>query len=56
LSQHSGVEGEVLIKLCIIAFEGLAHPYKENIVKFAGKTKVVALPEVGKMLLEAKTA
>jgi large subunit ribosomal protein L13 len=44
-----------LIGFCMTAFEGLAHPYKENIVKFAGKTKVAVLPEVGKMLLEAKT-
>ncbi|KAH0548169.1 hypothetical protein GP486_008109, partial [Trichoglossum hirsutum] len=36
------------------AFEGQAHPYKENIVKFAGKTKITALPEVKKTLVEAK--
>jgi len=33
-------------------FEGLAHPYKENIVKFAGKTKIAELPEVKKTMLE----
>ncbi|KAI9867014.1 MAG: 54S ribosomal protein L13 [Trichoglossum hirsutum] len=35
------------------AFEGLAHPYKENIVKFDGKTKITTLPEVKKTLAGA---
>lgn len=28
------------------AFEGLAHPYKENIVKFGNKSVIGNLPEV----------
>ncbi|KAI9871063.1 MAG: 54S ribosomal protein L23, mitochondrial [Pleopsidium flavum] len=37
------------------AFEGPAHPYKENLVKFGGKTKIAELPEVKTELLKAKT-
>ncbi|KZF22737.1 ribosomal protein L13 [Xylona heveae TC161] len=36
-------------------FEGVSHPYKENIVKFGGKTKIAELPEVKEALLKAKS-
>jgi large subunit ribosomal protein L13 len=39
----------------VTVFEGLAHPYKENIVKFAGKTKLAELPEVKKTIAEVKS-
>ena len=45
----------VLIDFYVVAFEGLAHPYKENIVKFAGEMKIAELPEVKKTLLEVKS-
>jgi large subunit ribosomal protein L13 len=44
-----------LTDIYTIAFEGLAHPYKENIVKFDGKTKIGESPEVKKTLLEVKS-
>lgn len=37
-----------------VAFEGTAHPYKENVVKFEGKTRIAELPEVKADLLKAK--
>lgn len=37
-----------------LAFEGPAHPYKENLVKFEGKTRIAELPEVKTELLKAK--
>ncbi|KAI9828975.1 MAG: hypothetical protein M1819_006474 [Sarea resinae] len=37
------------------AFEGLAHPYKENVVKFAGETKIAELPEVKAEFIKAKS-
>jgi len=44
------------ISLTIIAkaFEGTAHPYKANIVKFGGMSKIADLPEVKKALQKAK--
>ncbi len=39
-----------------LAFEGTAHPYKENVVKFEGKTRIAQLPEVQAELLKAKEA
>lgn len=36
------------------AFEGLAHPYKENIVRFGGKVRIGELPEVQTTLAKAK--
>lgn len=36
------------------AFEGLAHPYKENIVKLSGKS-ITELPQVKETLEKAKT-
>jgi hypothetical protein len=33
-------------KLSTLAFECSAHPYKENIVKFAGRTRIGQHPEV----------
>ncbi len=36
-----------------LAFEGPAHPYKENLVKFEGKTKIAELPGVKTDLLKA---
>lgn len=37
-----------------LAFEGPAHPYKENVVKFGGKTRIAELPEVQAELLKAR--
>ncbi|KAI9820274.1 MAG: 54S ribosomal protein L23, mitochondrial [Pycnora praestabilis] len=37
------------------AFEGLAHPYRENVVKFAGITRIADLPEVKTELLKARS-
>jgi large subunit ribosomal protein L13 len=39
----------------VIAFEGLAHPYKENIVKF-GNESVLSNPKVQEAFKEAKTS
>lgn len=36
------------------AFEGLAHPYKENIVKFGNKSVIGNLPEVQQAFKKAK--
>lgn len=36
------------------AFEGLAHPYKENIVKFGNKSVMGNLPEVQEAFKEEK--
>jgi len=38
------------------AFEGTAHPYKANIVKFGGKSLIASLPEVKEALLKAKSS
>jgi len=35
------------------AFEGVAHPYKENIIKFGGMPKIAELPEVKATLAQA---
>ncbi|KAI4128757.1 MAG: hypothetical protein LQ347_004045 [Umbilicaria vellea] len=35
-------------------FEGAAHPYKENLVKFDGRTRTMDLPEVKTEMLETK--
>jgi hypothetical protein len=38
-----------------IVFEGLAHPYKDNLVKFGGRTHIVRqLPEVTKSIEAVK--
>jgi large subunit ribosomal protein L13 len=39
-----------------VAFEGLAHPYKENIVKFGNQSVLGNLPEVQEALKEVKEA
>lgn len=52
------------IKLCTVeltsffqlAFEGLAHPYKDNIVKFGGKSVLGANREIAEAFKEAKEA
>lgn len=36
------------------AFEGLAHPYKENIVKFGNQSVLGNLPEVKEAFKESK--
>ncbi|KAH8821543.1 mitochondrial 54S ribosomal protein YmL23 [Xylogone sp. PMI_703] len=36
------------------AFEGDAHPYKENIVRFAGKAKIAEWPTAGAVAAEAE--
>ena len=36
-----------------LAFEGLAHPYKENIVKINGQSVIGNLPEVKEAFKEA---
>jgi large subunit ribosomal protein L13 len=43
--------------LVLIAFEGLAHPYKDNVVKFNGKStmRIGELPEVKKTLESTKS-
>jgi hypothetical protein len=38
------------------AFEGLAHPYKENIVKVGNDSVIGNLPEVQETLQKAKAA
>lgn len=38
------------------AFEGTAHPYKENVVKFGGKAKIAELPDVKRLLEKAKVS
>jgi len=35
------------------AFEGVAHPYKENIIKFGGMPRIAELPEVKATLAQA---
>lgn len=37
-----------------IVFEGLAHPYKDNIVKFAGKPHIPSLPQVKQAFANSK--
>ena len=36
-----------------LAFEGVAHPYKENIIKFGGMPRIAELPEVKATLAQA---
>ncbi|KAI9798932.1 MAG: hypothetical protein M1825_004945 [Sarcosagium campestre] len=36
-------------------FEGLAHPYKPNIIRFGGKTRIGDLPEVKAALADASS-
>ena len=36
-----------------LAFEGVAHPYKENIIKFGGMPRIAELPEVKATLVQA---
>jgi large subunit ribosomal protein L13 len=38
-----------------LAFEGLAHPYEENIIKIGNKSVIAELPEVKEAFLKAKT-
>jgi hypothetical protein len=46
----------MLIQLFDTVFEGLAHPYKDNLVKFSGRTHVVRqLPEVTQSIEAVKT-
>lgn len=38
------------------AFEGHAHPYKQNIVKFGGKSVMGELPEIQKAFQQTREA
>lgn len=38
------------------AFEGVAHPYKENIIKFGNKSVIAGMPEVQQAFQEAKSS
>lgn len=41
----------------VIAFEGVSHPYKENIIKLGHQPSVIgSMPEVQQALKEAKTS
>ena len=43
--------GVMLTCIFDLVFEGLAHPYKDNIVKFGGRTSIMRhLPEVTKSI------
>ncbi|KAL4897819.1 ribosomal protein L13-domain-containing protein [Aspergillus ambiguus] len=37
-------------------FEGVAHPYKENIIKFGNQSVIAGLPEVQRAFQEAKSS
>jgi hypothetical protein len=50
-----GSELRLLIVLFAPAFEGLAHPYKENIVKLGDNHVIGNLPEVREALQEARS-
>lgn len=39
-----------------LAFEGLAHPYKQNIVKFGNQSVIGSLPEVSKAFKDVRAA
>lgn len=36
-------------------FEGEAHPYKENLLKIDGKTRMADVPEMRKQTLKSKS-
>lgn len=38
------------------AFEGLAHPYKENIVTISGQPRITEMQEVRETLAEARSS
>ena len=45
--------GEICADAGGLAFEGAAHPYKENIIKFGGMPRIAELPEVKATLAQA---
>ena len=45
--------GEICANTGGLAFEGVAHPYKENIIKFGGMPRIAELPEVKATLAQA---
>lgn len=42
--------------LTVAAFEGVAHPYKENIIKFGNQSVIAGMPEVQQAFKEAKSS
>ena len=40
------------MKIVLIVFEGAAHPYKENLIRLDGKTRIIDTPEVKLKLLK----
>lgn len=45
----------MLTQVSDTVFEGLAHPYKDNLVKFTGRTHITRqLPEVAKSIEAVK--
>lgn len=50
---YAEMEQNTVSNTSISAFEGLAHPYKENIVKFGNKS-VMAQPEVQAAFKDSK--
>lgn len=38
-----------------VVFEGAAHPFKENLLKVDGRTRIVDMPEVKTELVKAKS-
>jgi hypothetical protein len=38
--------GKTLTLRSLAAFEGTAHPYKQNLVQFGGKRSITEIPEV----------
>lgn len=47
-------QSESGLTFTILVFEGEAHPYKENLVKFDGRRRVKDLPAMKTAPLEAK--
>lgn len=50
---YAEMEQNLVSNTSILAFEGLAHPYKENIVKFGNKS-VMGQPEVQAAFKDSK--
>jgi hypothetical protein len=46
----------MLIGLVPIAFEGRAHPYKENLIKFHGGPQITEQPVIKEAFQEAKSS
>lgn len=55
VKKYSSIMSSVANALFLIAFEGLSHPYRQNIVKFGNTPVMGNLSEIRETLIKAKT-